>query len=262
MSWAALASHFQSWGVSEYPIRYALRSAGYTRQIALAKPPLSEENKTIWLRWAEEHVYWEPWQWQRILWSDETWVTSGSHRKKWVTWLPGEALEDTCLVDKVRKKRGWMFWASFSGKEKGPATFWEKEWGSIKKESYCERIVPLVHGWMSMRRELLFMHDNAPGHAAALTVQELADRGIYPIVWPVFSPDLNPIEAVWNTMKDWIAANHPDLPAGKQRTHDQLRVIVQEAWETITPEYLQSLVDSMRERCEAVIEAEGGHTKY
>ena len=96
----------------------------------------------------------------------------------------------------------------------------------------------------------------------ASTVEELGERGIHPMFWPAFSPDLNPIEAVWNKMKEWIEAHHPDLSAGKQRTNDQLREMVREAWDAVTEEYLNSLLDSMTERCQAVIDAKGGHTKY
>jgi transposase len=106
------------------------------------------------------------------------------------------------------------------------------------------------------------MQDGAPGQSAAFTIDELRDRGITPIFWPAFSPDLNPIEAVWKKMKDWIELHHPDLPAGKQRTYNQLREIVREAWESITTEDLRELIESMRARCQAVIDAEGGHTKY
>jgi hypothetical protein len=106
------------------------------------------------------------------------------------------------------------------------------------------------------------MQDGAPGHSAAYTQAELKERGIHPIFWPAFSPDLNPIKAVWNKMKDYIENHYPDLPAGRQRTYDQLRQIVQEAWDSITDEVLRELIGSMKERCQAVIDADGGHTKY
>ena len=263
MSFLQLAEGpFQHWGVGQYTIRNALRKRGYTRHVAYAKPPLTEANRQIRLDWARAHVNWEPWQWWRILWSDETWVTGGRHRKKWVTRKAGEELDSTCLVDKVRKKRGWMFWACFSGISKGPCLFWEKEWKTINKESYCERIVPLVDGWLRLNPHLQFMQDGAPGHSAAYTREELSERGIQPIFWPAYSPDLNPIEAVWNKMKDYIEFYYPDMEGGKQPTYDQLREIVREAWDWISVEFLRELIDSMKERCQAVIDAEGGHTKY
>jgi transposase len=99
-----------------------------------------------------------------------------------------------------------MFWGCFSGSTKGPCLFWEKEWKSINKESYSERIVPLVDGWLQLNPLLRFMQDGAPGHSAAYTQEQLLERGIRPIFWPAFSPNLNPIEAVWNNMKDYIVS--------------------------------------------------------
>jgi len=50
----------------------------------------------------------------------------------------------------------------------------------------------------------IFMQDNAPSYSYKSTVQDLIERGIQCINWPPFSPDLNPIENVWNWMKEWI----------------------------------------------------------
>jgi hypothetical protein len=106
------------------------------------------------------------------------------------------------------------------------------------------------------------MQDGALGHSAAYTIEELRERGIHPIFWPAFSPDLNPIEAVWNKMKDYIEINYPDLPGGRQYTYEQLRGIVREAWDSISLDFLRELIESMPARCQAVIEAKGGYTKY
>lgn len=45
--------------------------------------------------------------------------------------------------------------------------------------------------------------------------------------------------------------------------YDRLRVAVKEAWEKgITEDFLIGLLASMRERCQAVIDANGMHTKF
>ena len=103
------------------------------------------------------------------------------------------------------------------------------------------------------------MQDGAPGHASQNTIHELAERGIYPISWPAFSPDLNPIEMVWNWMKDWIQERYPE---DHQLSYDALREVVRAAWEAVPESFLSGLIESMQARCQAVIEAEGGHTKY
>ncbi|KNG52823.1 transposable element tc1, partial [Stemphylium lycopersici] len=80
--------------------------------------------------------------------------------------------------------------------------------------------------------------DNAKAHSSKGTSRELALREVRVLSWPPFSPDLNPIEGVWAKMKDYIEIHYPDLPYGQQRTYSQLRRIVKEAWDEITPEYL------------------------
>ncbi|KAI0997815.1 hypothetical protein K3495_g10376 [Podosphaera aphanis] len=91
-----------------------------------------------------------------------------------------------------RSEWGAGFGALFGG-EKGPGLFREKEWQTITIASYTERIVPLIHGMVSMRPELQVMLDRAPPHKAALTIAEFVERNLSLIEWPPYSPDLNPI---------------------------------------------------------------------
>jgi transposase len=54
------------------------------------------------------------------------------------------------------------------------------------------------------------MQDAAPAHAAKGTIKDLQKREIVCLRWPIYSPDLNPIEIVWNWMKDWIQERYDD----------------------------------------------------
>lgn len=132
----------------------------------------------------------------------------------------------------------------------------------MNAESYCEMIVPLIESELSKRPYLALMQDNAPPHTASRTSQRLREKNITPMFWPAFSPDLNPIEAVWNIMKNFIQYKYPDLGSGKVRSLDELRVIVREAWDSVTTEDLRSPISSMPARCRAVVEANGGSMKY
>lgn len=256
LTYAELADLFDS---SIDRIKLALRKEGYSRRVARSKPPITEVNRLKRLAWATEHLNWTREQWNTILWSDETWATGKKHTRTWVTRRSGEALHPDCVQEKIQRYRGWMFWGCFSGAAgKGPGLFWEKEWGSINKESYCERIVPIVDGWMRLHPGQLFMQDHAPGHRAAYTREEMNARGIRVIDWPPFSPDLNPIEAVWNMMKDYLMNN---FDTGNV-SYTRLREMVLEAWNSITNQDLQDLLDTMHDRCQAVIDANGMYIEY
>jgi transposase len=260
MSYQKLAEVI-GFGVKKGAIRTALEKEGFHRRLARRKPPISETNRKIRLAWAQAHINWTTEMWFQILWSDETWITGGRHTRTWVTRRPGEELDPTCIVEKVSKKKGWMFWGCFHGRTQGPGIFWEKDWGTINKESYCDHTVPVIHGYLEMMRRqqvyLQFMQDGAPGHNAEYTYTELAERGIYPIFWPAYSPDLNPIEYVWNIMKNYLQDEYPE-----NMTYNALRLAVNDAWNRIGSDTFNELIESMHDRCQAVIDAEGRHTKY
>jgi transposase len=147
--------------VSYYCVRTALRNAGFSRRVARRKPPVSERNRQARLRWAIEHIEWTIEDWRKILWSDETWCNGDRHTKTYVTRRAGEEWDPTCIVERYQRRKGWMFWGCFYGNIKGPGVFWEKEWGSIKEESYRARIVPIIDGWLQVNRNngqyLVFM---------------------------------------------------------------------------------------------------------
>jgi len=101
------------------------------------------------------------------------------------------------------------------------------------------------------------MQDNAPCHSARSTIAELRRRGINNMKWPAFSPDFNPIEHVWNWMKDYIQSNYP-----RDSTPAQLQEQVLEAWNAILEDFLLNLVHSMPRRMHHVFMTGGGWTRY
>jgi transposase len=194
--WAEILS-ILGWDCKVYAIATALKAEGFSRRSVLKKPKLTPQQAQIRLQWVLDHVNWTQEQWAQILWTDETWVQPGRHKKVKVTRWAGEALHRDCVEEKVQRKIGWMFWGSISGLYgKGPAVFWEKDWGTITSASYCQHITPILAEYSSFYRGLILIQDNVSGHSAQATMQDLQARGIIPIFWPANSPDLNPIETI------------------------------------------------------------------
>ena len=44
--------------------------------------------------------------------------------------------------------------------------------------------------------------------------------GIEPIFWPTNSPDLNPIETVWDEVKDYIESKYPKVHSSYKKLRE------------------------------------------
>ena len=100
------------------------------------------------------------------------------------------------------------------------------------------------------------MEDGAPAHCAATTKQWNFRDGVklFP-GWPGNLPDHNPIKNVLSQMKNMQREERATSIAG-------LKKIAFKVCRQITPAHLKKLYESMPQRMQAVVNAEGGHTKY
>ena len=129
----------------------------------------------------------------------------------------------------------------------------------IGTEAYLKVLRTVVKPWIEANYPdggYIFQQDNAPGHASNKTqawlLKNLAgawSKGY----WPPSSPDLNPLEySVWSVVEARACATpHPNL--------DSLRLAICTELDNLSFAYLVKTCKSFRGRCEAVIEAEGGH---
>ena len=133
--------------------------------------------------------------------------------------------------------------------------------GNMNAEQYCEILEEGVEesfGSLEMAEdERYFQQDNDPNHTSKKADQWFSDNNIIPLKWPAQSPDLNPIEHLWQQLKAKLQ-QYDTPPTG---VHELWERVAKEGTE-IPPDTFQKLIESMLRRIQAVLKAKGGHTKY
>ncbi|GFW26090.1 transposable element Tc3 transposase [Trichonephila clavipes] len=118
--------------------------------------------------------------------------------------------------------------------------------GHIYRDVILEQHVRLFRG--AMGAEFLFMDDNARPHRANIVDECLQSEDITRMDWPAYSPNLNPIEHVWDMLGRRISARQPPptcLP--------ELRRALLDEWFNIPQDQIDNLILSMPRRCKACI---------
>ncbi|GFU30545.1 transposable element Tcb2 transposase [Trichonephila clavipes] len=130
--------------------------------------------------------------------------------------------------------------------------------GSVNGTRYCNEILlymRLFRGAMGL--QFLFMDDNAPCHRTVAAEQLLESEDIERMDWPARSPDLNPIEHVWDFLGRRLAAR--TLPPVTIR---ELRLALQDEWAAMPQQLIDTLILSMGRRCETCLAVRGDHIPY
>nr|PNR48331.1 hypothetical protein PHYPA_012807 [Physcomitrium patens] len=151
-----------------------------------------------------------------------------------------------------------MVWGAFTGFDKSPLVII-----LLDKRSARDFVTIVYEGVLSGfyflhddLEQLILMEDGAPVHRSSLPLQWRCAHGIEKLFWPANSPDLNPIENVWMVVKDLL--KHHSRPNSKLEMIEK----IQSVWDTISIEWLRTLISTMPYRMQAVIAAGGGSTRW
>ncbi|GFV18400.1 transposable element Tcb1 transposase [Trichonephila clavipes] len=217
--------------ISRKTVDRRLRGGGLYARRPVVCVPLTRQHHTARLHWCREHHNWTEQDWACVLFSDESRFSLSSDCRRQLIWREsGTAYRPENIQEKDRYPTcSIMVWAGIM----------------INGRT---RLHVVANGTMTGQRyidEVLLPHDC------------LDSEGIQRLVWPVRSPDLNPIENAWDALGRQVPGRNYSLT----NKNILIRALTEE-WDKLPQQLLANVVQSMVRRVECCITLHGGHIPY
>ncbi|GFW88896.1 transposable element Tcb2 transposase [Trichonephila clavipes] len=229
--------------ISRKTVARRLRGGGLYARRPVVCVPLTRQHHTARLQWCREHHNWTEQDWACVLFSDESRFNLSSDCRRQLIWCEsGTAYRPENIQENDRYSTfSIMVWAGIM--INGRTRLHVVANGSMTGQRYIEEdLLPHVRLFRgAVGDKFVFMDDNATCHRT-LAVQDCLEReGIQRLVWPARSPDLNPIENVWDALGRQVAGrNYP--PTNKNTL---IRALTEE-WDKLPQQLLDNVVQRQK----------------
>ncbi|UYV83457.1 hypothetical protein LAZ67_23001097 [Cordylochernes scorpioides] len=183
----------------------------------LRRLPLTPPNRRQLLEWCRARSTWMT-EWHRVVFSDESRFCLSSDSRRVRVWRRrGERSNPAAIVERPTvRQRGIIVWGAIAYDSRSPLL---RIQGTMTAQRYVDDVLrPVTLPYLQGVPNALYQQDNARPHTARISQQVLQDVEMLP--WPPYSPDLSPIEHVW----DIIGRRLHALP--QPRSEDELWMTV------------------------------------
>ena len=232
--------------ISPKTVGSGLREIGLRARRPCVGLPLTQARKFRRMAWLTAHAprLFPMRQW-RLLFTDESRFTLyRADGRRRVYRRRGERFADACVVERDRFGGGSvMVWGGIAHGIKSQLNIVA---GNMTAVRYRDEILRPVAVPLVQQRNLILQQDNARPHVARVCQDFLANNNIAPLAWPPYSPDLTPIEHMWDEL-DRRVRKRRNPPASLA----QLRNALIDEWNNIPMRTVNALVNSIQRRIRA-----------
>ncbi|KFM73749.1 Transposable element Tcb1 transposase, partial [Stegodyphus mimosarum] len=237
--------------VSQSTIQRTLLRLGLRSRRLVRAPMLTAVHRRRRLEFARQYSSWTSTEWRQVAFSDESRFMLHRTDGRWrIRRETSERNHPATIAGTVQAGGGSiMVWGMFSWHSLGSLIIVE---GTMDQYKYASVLADHVHPYMRIvfpQDDGIFQQDNARCHTAASVrawFEEHQDEFTV-LPWPANSPDLNPIEHLWDHLDRVVRAMDP-----QPRNLAQLATALESAWLNIPENTFRDLCDSLPARLAAV----------
>ena len=238
-------------------VRNRLREFDIRPRRPYVGPNLTHRRRQRRMQWLRAHAPNRLADWRRVMFSDESrFSIQRSDRRQRVYRRLGERYSNACVreVDRFGGGGSVMVWGGIFHGVKTPLVVIQGNLTAVRyrDQVLLPQVLPLV-----IAHNLTFQHDNARPLVARVCRDFPNQNNVQVLDWPPYSPDLNPIEHLWDALDRRVRkrVNVPNNVA-------QLQLALIQEWNNIPQRTIDNLVGSMVRRVRAATAARGGHMCY
>lgn len=203
--------------LSRHTVNRALKKKGLKARKKKKKPFLTRKQQKLRLAWAKKHSDWTVCDWNRVVWSDETKINRfGSDGNRW-HWIRPHQEEETAPTANYGGG-GILIWSCITSEGYGFLKFVEGTMdASYYKRILKNKLMETLEVYEIDTSQVIFQQDGAACHKAKTVYKWLRKKRIrFFDDWSPNSPDLNPIEKIWNELKSKLN-EYDEVPLSIER---------------------------------------------
>ncbi|GFW81476.1 transposable element Tcb2 transposase [Trichonephila clavipes] len=197
--------------VSTQTVRNRLHGVGLYARRPMVCVRLTSRHRRDRRKWATEHVNWRRNEWSNVLFSDESRFFVHPVNRRIFIWRDRGSRNNPAFVyESVRFGGGGVL--VYGGISiDGCTEFYIFREGPLTARRYRDEILrPIVVPYSAaIGDDFILMDDNCRLHRGNLVEDFLFEEGIVRMEWSACSPDMNPLEHVWDALGRRVAGRQP-----------------------------------------------------
>ncbi|GFU63915.1 transposable element Tcb1 transposase [Trichonephila clavipes] len=243
--------------VSTQTVRNRLHSVGLYALRPMVCVRLTSRHRRDRREWATDHGNWRRNEWSNVHFSDESHFSVHTDNRRIFIWRDRGSRNNPAFVHESVRFGGGGVLVYGGISIDGRTDLYIFQGGPLTALRYRDKILTLivVPYIAAIEDDFLLMDDNCRPHHANLVEDFLFEEGILGMEWPACSPDMNPIEHVWDALGSRVAGHQPP-----PQTLQELEKALLEEWDRIPQLVINSLIDCMPQRRSTLLAVHGNHT--